>query len=125
MINFGSRMYTGWFGVNAHHVKSWCKQRWKGESIVITNRASRETRASSSEGPELEVDFDAFLLLEIATEASERFEHRQDRDRLVRSTLGVAREMISQRPTVTDFIGEIAIATSRAEGTRLFAISTN
>ena len=65
----------------------------------------------------------SLLLVEIATEANERFGHRQDKDRLVNSTLDTARELIAKCPAVTDFIGEISIASSRAQGSRLYAVS--
>lgn len=67
---------------------------------------------------------DELILIEIATDANERFGHRRDREQLVQSTVEVAREMLARRPLVTDYIGEIAIATSRAERGRIFAINS-
>src|SRR5829696_1194224 len=56
--------------------------------------------------------FDAALLAGVEMEARERFGRRVDRDVLVNSAVGVARELLAEQPAVLDFVTELAIGRS-------------
>lgn len=52
------------------------------------------------------------VLVEVYTEAKARFGHRADGQVIVAGAVDAARELLAKRPQVTDFVVDIAIATS-------------
>jgi len=56
--------------------------------------------------------FDAALLAGVEMEARERFGRRVDRDVLVNSAVGVARELLAEQPAVLDYVTELAVGRS-------------
>ncbi|MCC6791997.1 MAG: hypothetical protein IT336_09935 [Thermomicrobiales bacterium] len=55
---------------------------------------------------------DDLVLAEVVTEANHRFSRFDDRETLVSIAVSAAKELLRARPTVTDYVAELAIGHS-------------